>query len=257
MAVASALSNRSTSFWMGSDAMTRRSGAFSRKLVEMGPEGVAQVRLRSAGWSDHLSCNSRFNCLKLGIAAARAGTRLGANPRIVAEIEICGLRETPRPAHYHRHENRHLEHQRRQGPHRRRRHLAQGDEARRSPASRRSSAPTRPSRPGPSRRSATTSPCMARRASTASPSSPSAGSTRWRCAGCPATTATRMRATSRRWCRARGGIVRVACLYLPNGNPIGTDKFAYKLALDAAPGGAHARAAARWRSRSCWWATSM
>jgi exodeoxyribonuclease-3 len=27
-----------------------------------------------------------------------------------------------------------------------------------------------------------------------------------------------------------GGIVRVACLYLPNGNPIGTDKFAYKLA---------------------------
>jgi exodeoxyribonuclease-3 len=30
--------------------------------------------------------------------------------------------------------------------------------------------------------------------------------------------------------RAQGGIVRVACLYLPNGNPIGTDKFAYKLA---------------------------
>jgi exodeoxyribonuclease-3 len=26
-----------------------------------------------------------------------------------------------------------------------------------------------------------------------------------------------------------GGIVRIACLYLPNGNPIGTDKFAYKL----------------------------
>jgi exodeoxyribonuclease-3 len=26
------------------------------------------------------------------------------------------------------------------------------------------------------------------------------------------------------------GIVRVGCLYLPNGNPIGTDKFAYKLA---------------------------
>jgi exodeoxyribonuclease-3 len=25
------------------------------------------------------------------------------------------------------------------------------------------------------------------------------------------------------------GVVRVACLYLPNGNPIGTDKFAYKL----------------------------
>jgi exodeoxyribonuclease-3 len=27
-----------------------------------------------------------------------------------------------------------------------------------------------------------------------------------------------------------GGVVRVGCLYLPNGNPIGTDKFAYKLA---------------------------
>jgi exodeoxyribonuclease-3 len=26
------------------------------------------------------------------------------------------------------------------------------------------------------------------------------------------------------------GVVRVGCLYLPNGNPIGTDKFAYKLA---------------------------
>jgi len=30
--------------------------------------------------------------------------------------------------------------------------------------------------------------------------------------------------------RASGGIVRVGNLYLPNGNPIGTDKFAYKLA---------------------------
>jgi exodeoxyribonuclease-3 len=28
----------------------------------------------------------------------------------------------------------------------------------------------------------------------------------------------------------KGGVVRVASLYLPNGNPIGTDKFAYKLA---------------------------
>ena len=27
-----------------------------------------------------------------------------------------------------------------------------------------------------------------------------------------------------------GGVVRIANLYLPNGNPIGTDKFAYKLA---------------------------
>ena len=30
--------------------------------------------------------------------------------------------------------------------------------------------------------------------------------------------------------RSNGGIVRVGNLYLPNGNPIGTDKFAYKLA---------------------------
>ena len=30
--------------------------------------------------------------------------------------------------------------------------------------------------------------------------------------------------------RAGGGVVRVGNLYLPNGNPIGTDKFAYKLA---------------------------
>jgi exodeoxyribonuclease-3 len=28
----------------------------------------------------------------------------------------------------------------------------------------------------------------------------------------------------------KGGAIRVACLYLPNGNPIGTEKFAYKLA---------------------------
>ncbi len=29
---------------------------------------------------------------------------------------------------------------------------------------------------------------------------------------------------------ATGGAVRIGCLYLPNGNPIGSDKFAYKLA---------------------------
>ena len=74
------------------------------------------------------------------------------------------------------------------------------------------------------------SPCTARRASTASPSSPSARSTRSPCAACPATTATRTPATSRCACRRAGGVVRVGNLYLPNGNPIGTDKFAYKLA---------------------------
>lgn len=29
---------------------------------------------------------------------------------------------------------------------------------------------------------------------------------------------------------AGGGVVRIACAYMPNGNPIGSDKFAYKLA---------------------------
>jgi len=34
-----------------------------------------------------------------------------------------------------------------------------------------------------------------------------------------------------RWVEARaGGALRVACLYLPNGNPVGTEKFPYKLA---------------------------
>jgi len=32
------------------------------------------------------------------------------------------------------------------------------------------------------------------------------------------------------WVDAKGGGVRVASLYLPNGNPVGTEKFAYKLA---------------------------
>ena len=40
-----------------------------------------------------------------------------------------------------------------------------------------------------------------------------------------------------------GGVVRVGNLYLPNGNPIGTDKFAYKLAWMKRFAGAHARTA--------------
>ena len=53
-----------------------------------------------------------------------------------------------------------------------------------------------------------------------------------------------------------GGVVRIGNLYLPNGNPIGTDKFAYKLAWMQRLRGAHARACSSWRSRSCWSATS-
>ena len=89
----------------------------------------------------------------------------------------------------------------------------------------------RPFRPSRSKNSATTSPFTGRRASTASPSSPSARSTRWPCAACRATRPTTTRATSRWWCPPTAdGVVRVGNLYLPNGNPIGTDKFTYKLA---------------------------
>ena len=52
-----------------------------------------------------------------------------------------------------------------------------------------------------------------------------------------------------------GGEVRVASIYLPNGNPVGTDKFTYKLAwmerlID------HAATCCAARSRSCWPATT-
>ena len=36
-------------------------------------------------------------------------------------------------------------------------------------------------------------------------------------------------ASSRRWCRRKAGVVRVASIYLPNGNPPDTDKYPYKL----------------------------
>ena len=50
--------------------------------------------------------------------------------------------------------------------------------------------------------------------------------------------------------------VRVAAIYLPNGNPIGTDKFAYKLRwMDRL--NTHARACWRWRSPWSWPATTM
>ena len=163
---------------------------------------------------------------------------------------------TPVAAHKGGHENRHLEHQRRQGAPRGRRHLAQGDEPGRCLLPGDQVASTRPSRPRPSRSSATTSPCTGRRASTASPSCPSARSTRWPCAACRATRRTRTPATSRCWWPRAGGVVRVGNLYLPNGNPIGTDKFAYKLAWMK-----RLRKRARaicwsWRSRSCCSATT-
>ena len=36
-------------------------------------------------------------------------------------------------------------------------------------------------------------------------------------------------ASSRRWCRPAPGALRVASIYLPNGNPPNTDKYSYKL----------------------------
>ena len=49
--------------------------------------------------------------------------------------------------------------------------------------------------------------------------------------------------------------MRVASIYLPNGNPIGTDKFAYKLAWMERLS-AHARGAARPEEPWCWPATT-
>ncbi len=47
---------------------------------------------------------------------------------------------------------------------------------------------------------------------------------------CPAMTATNRRASSKAIFSLDTGVVRVASIYLPNGNPIGTEKFSYKLA---------------------------
>ena len=75
-----------------------------------------------------------------------------------------------------------------------------------------------------------------RGSATASRRSASAPITAWRCCRrCPAEEIVRglpgMPRTSRRAIsRRRFGEVRVASIYLPNGNPVGTDKFTYKLA---------------------------
>ena len=47
--------------------------------------------------------------------------------------------------------------------------------------------------------------------------------------GCPATTATSRPATWRRWSRPPTARVRVASIYLPNGNPPDTEKYPYKI----------------------------
>ena len=82
----------------------------------------------------------------------------------------------------------------------------------------------------------------ARRASTASPPLQAAASTR-SIAACRATTTTSRRASSKACSRPTRGALRVVSLYLPNGNPIGTEKFPYKLALDGAAGALGRRAA--------------
>ena len=53
-----------------------------------------------------------------------------------------------------------------------------------------------------------------------------------------------------------GGVVRVCGIYLPNGNPVKTDKFDYKLALDGPAAHLHRGAARSSRSRSSSSATS-
>ena len=57
-----------------------------------------------------------------------------------------------------------------------------------------------------------------------------------------------------RYLEAAFGEVRVASIYLPNGNPVGTDKFTYKLAWMEQLVGMRANCCAA-RSRSCWPAT--
>ena len=100
-----------------------------------------------------------------------------------------------------------------------------------------------------SRSSATTSPSTARRASTASPSCRSARSTSVR-PRLPGDERRRAGALRRGDDPAGRRPVRVASIYLPNGNPVGTDKFDYKLAwMDAA---ARPRRSACSPSRSRW-----
>ena len=70
------------------------------------------------------------------------------------------------------------------------------------------------------------------RAEEASTASPSCRSSRWKSsAACPATRATCSRAISRRCIPWGKRVVRLASLYLPNGNPVGTEKYDYKLAF--------------------------
>ena len=124
-----------------------------------------------------------------------------------------------------RHEDRLLQHQRRQGPparparlaarrrHRRRRAAgAQVHRRRSSPASR-------------SRRWATTLKPMDKRASTASPSSPACRSPDVR-RGLPGDDGDEQS----RWIEAEVAGIRVCGLYLPNGNPAPGPKYDYKLA---------------------------
>ena len=90
-------------------------------------------------------------------------------------------------------------------------------------------ASTSSSRAPRSRRSAIMSRRTARRASTASPSCPSCASTR-SAAACRATDTDEQARFIEGVFSTPSGALRVASLYLPNGNPIGTDKFVYKLA---------------------------
>ena len=153
------------------------------------------------------------------------------------------------------HENRHLEHQRRQGAPRQAR---PGSQRRRptSPACRRSSASTRPFPRADSRSSATMSPSTARRLQRRRHPL-EAAVRRGDAAACPAIDDDEQaRYHRRRWSRANGRAARRQSIYLPNGNPIRTEKFAYKLAWMARLRIAHRSRCSSAKSRWSWPATT-
>ena len=129
------------------------------------------------------------------------------------------------PSRVPAHEDRLLQHQRRQGPPARAARLAARRRAPTSSSCRSSRPPTTSSPASRSRTWATTLKPMGKRASTASPSSRGCRS-RTSAAACPATTPTSRPAGSRRPSPA----IRVCGLYLPNGNPAPGPKYDYKLA---------------------------
>ena len=97
-------------------------------------------------------------------------------------------------------------------------------------------------------------PCgTGRRASTASPSSAAAKRRRCASVGLPGDPDD----SHSRYIEAEVDGVIVASIYLPNGNPIGTEKFAYKLRWMERLARARRRTAGRGAAGRCWPATTM